>query len=121
MQAGIARGAVKKAIEGIGDNVMMARQLPGIFGAAFAPMGGAGKPMRAAAKAANAINQDAGIPDRADSADASGRESATAIERAIQAAGPEKFMAKLDEDPEFGFGGFGGGGTSRAGRSLLDA
>ncbi len=122
VQAGIARGAAKKAIDGIGGRNMMARELPGVFGAAFAPLGGADKPMRAAANAANAINERAGAPERADPADATGRESATAIERSIQAAGPEKFMRKLDEEPDFGFGGFGGfGGTGRAGRSLLDA
>ena len=121
LQAGIARGAAKKAVDRIGGRDMMARELPGVFGAAFAPVGGADKPMRAAAKAANAINEAAGAPERVDSADASGREIATAIERAIQAAGPEKFMARLDEDPDFGLGGFAGGGSRRAGRSLLDA
>ncbi len=121
VQAGIARGAAKKAIDRIGGNVMMARELPGILGAAFAPIGGNEKPLRAAAKAANDINAAAGIPDRADPAQladrAAGRESATAIERAIQAAGPDKFMARLDEDLDFGLGS----GGSRAGRSLLDA
>jgi hypothetical protein len=104
IQTGIARGAARKAVEGIGGKFMMGRDLPGIFGAAFAPMGGADKPMRVAAKTANAINQDAGTPDRAD-----GRDSATAIERAIQAAGPEKFMARLEDDPGFGFGTSSGG------------
>ncbi len=105
VQAGIAKGAVKKAIDGIGGRVMMAKQMPGVFGAAFAPIGGGEKPMLAAAKTANAINRVVGIPDRADPADATGRESATAVERSIQAAGPDKFVDKMEDDPGFGFGG----------------
>ncbi len=104
---------------------MMARNLPGVFGAAFGPVaGGADKPMRAAAKAANGINQRAGAPERADSTDASGRESAAAIDRAVQAAGAETFTQafdeKMDEDEGGGFG-LGGGRPSRAGQGLLDA
>jgi hypothetical protein len=104
----------------------MARNLPGVFGAAFGPVtGGADKPMRAAAKAANGINERAGAPERADPADASGRDLAAAIDRAVQAAGAETFSQafdeKMDEDVSGATGfGLGGGRPSRTGESLLE-
>ncbi len=126
VQSDLARGAAKQAIKRIQGRDMTARNLPGVFGAAFGPVtGGADKPMRAAAKAANGINRRSGAPERAGPADASGRESAAAIDRAVQAAGADKFSQafdeKMDED-EGGAGGFGlgGGRPSRAGQSLFE-
>ena len=107
LQTALAKGAAKQAFDSIGANAMRAAHLPGILGAAFGPIGGSDSPTRALAGAANRINSGVGIEDRASPTQVDTPESRSAIDRAIQAAGPDKFMQSFEQvldEENFGTG-----------------